>query len=263
MASLVNDIGGTVRIVLVKNNGTLIHAYSEVYLGCLNETDNEIYYLTQLLMLKYRVDKIYAHIDPLTKDVWLNLDTPLNLGERSYPGIPYLPGSAHDLIIILPPDHMRKVNPPEYRLMLNIINESMNSPEALSNLSKVDENVLLFQLLAERNGLNSSEVPSTDQLVLAAYNMLGSYGLFDLDMAKLAYGNTSVIANSSTNSTYLVFDLQQMLSNPDVMQVDNTSASANNSALMLSEIANNSAIMQDGKSIPLSTFFKSLGLAIR
>jgi hypothetical protein len=274
MASLVNAIGGTVRVVAVEDNGKLVHAYCEVYLGCLNETDDDIYYLAQLIRTKYRVDKIYTHIDPSSKDVWLNLDTPLNLGDRAYPGIPYSPGSSHYLIVDLPVNPRiidlpispsNEIKPPEYRSMLNIVKESMNSPEAMDNLGKIDENMLLFKLLAERNGLNASEVPSTNELLDATYNMLGSYGMFDLDMAKLAYGNTSFIPNSSADSLYLVIDLKKMLNDPAMMQGSNASNSmfGANPFSNLGAIMNNSMIVQDGKDVPLSAFYESLGLKIK
>jgi hypothetical protein len=260
MASLVRAIGGTVRVIAVEDDGKLVHAYSEVYLGCLNETDDEIYYLVQLLMIKYRIDKIYTHIDPLSKDVWLNLDTPLNLGDRAYPGIPYSLGSDHHKITDLSIGTRQEVKAPEYRSLINIVNESMNSPDALNNLSKIDENVLIFKQLAERSGLNASEIPSTNELLDTTFNMLGSYGLFDLDMAKLAYGNTSFIPNSSANSTYLVFDLNKMR---DMIQDSNASALGVDPFSNLSAVMNDSMIVQDGKSMPLSTVFDSLGLKVK
>lgn len=223
IASLLKEIGGTVRIIVVEDHGNPVHAYSEVYLGSLNETDNEIYYLTQLLMMKYRVDKIYTHIDPVNKEVWLNLDTSLSLGEQAYPGIPYSEGAAHHLIVdFTVPDSKKGIKPPEYRSMINILNESMNSPEGIGELRAIDKNLLLVSILAQRSGSNASEIPSTDEFVGAAYDLLGSYGVFDVDMAKFAYGNVSSRPNSSGNLTNPI--LSQMINS---MMTDKNASEAN------------------------------------
>jgi len=174
-------------------------------------------------MMKYRVDKIYTHIDAVSKEVWLNLDTPLSLGEQAYPGIPYSEGAAHHLIVdFTVQDSKKGIKPPEYRSMINILNESMNSPEGIGELRAIDKNLLLVSILAQRSGSNASENPSTDEFVGAAYNLLGSYVVFDVDMAKLASGNVSSLPNSSGNLTNPI--LSQMLNS---MMTDKNAGEAN------------------------------------
>lgn len=257
IASLIRAIGGTVRIIAVEDRGQLTHSYSEVYLGNLNETEDNIYYLMKLLMIKYRVDKIYAHIDPVTKDVWLNLDAPLNLGGQAYPGAAYSPGSAHYVIVDFSSASKKKITEPEYRSMINIVNESMNSPEAIGELRKVDEKVDQIKNLLEISGINTSEFPSTKKFEGDTYNLLGSFGLFDIDMAKLAYGNASMIPDPNAESLYLVIDLKKMLNDP---AMNNASMEGSDQIASLNWIINNSMIVQDGREIPLNAFFDAFGL---
>lgn len=76
MSALVESIGGTTRIILARNNSTGGHAYTEVYLGRINNSDSggQVEAIVDWLKEKLDADKIYTHIDTDTKDVWLNLD---------------------------------------------------------------------------------------------------------------------------------------------------------------------------------------------
>jgi Transglutaminase-like superfamily. len=76
MSALVESIGGTTRIILARNNSTGGHAYTEVYLGRINNSDSggQVEAIIDWLKEKLDADKIYTHIDTDTKDVWLNLD---------------------------------------------------------------------------------------------------------------------------------------------------------------------------------------------
>ena len=76
MSALVESIGGTTRIILARNNSTGGHAYTEVYLGRINNSDSgdQVEAIIGWLKEKLDADKIYTHIDTDTKDVWLNLD---------------------------------------------------------------------------------------------------------------------------------------------------------------------------------------------
>ena len=76
MSALVESIGGTTRIILARNNSTGGHAYTEVYLGRINNSDSgdQVEAIVGWLKEKLDADKIYTHIDTDTKDVWLNLD---------------------------------------------------------------------------------------------------------------------------------------------------------------------------------------------
>ena len=73
MSSLMESIGGTTRIIFACGKDGC-HAYTEVYLGTLNASNNQVMDIINSLKQAYGVDKIYVHIDPITWDVWLNLD---------------------------------------------------------------------------------------------------------------------------------------------------------------------------------------------
>jgi tetratricopeptide (TPR) repeat protein len=70
ISALIESIGGTTRMVTGCGNDGC-HAYSEVYLGKLDENT---YSIMKDLMYAYGVEKIYTHIDETTGNVWLNLD---------------------------------------------------------------------------------------------------------------------------------------------------------------------------------------------
>jgi hypothetical protein len=75
MSALVESIGGTTRIVIASHdNGDSGHAFTEVYLGQDDKQGCMVERIISWLMDKYNTNEIYTHIDPDTKDVWLNLD---------------------------------------------------------------------------------------------------------------------------------------------------------------------------------------------
>jgi transglutaminase-like putative cysteine protease len=74
MSALIESIGGTTRIILARNNTTGGHAYTEVYLGNLDASNNQVEDIISWLKEKFDTDKIFTHIDTATRDVWLNLD---------------------------------------------------------------------------------------------------------------------------------------------------------------------------------------------
>ena len=73
LASLIESIGGTSRIVLAYGpmGG---HAYAEVYLGTSGDSDSDVERMLSWLRKKYKVNEINTHADLKTGDVWLNLD---------------------------------------------------------------------------------------------------------------------------------------------------------------------------------------------
>ena len=227
MASLVRAIGGSSRIVVVQGeNGDPVHAYSEVYLGILDEPDDDIYYLAELAGLKYNADRVYAHIDPSTKAVWLNLDAPMNLGEKAYPGCPFISGSAH---YELGPNSnsMREIRYPEHRSLLNIVNEALNSPEGNTELRRIGLIANMLNSLSLGNATNESGNLTKENLVQSSFNLIASQGAFDIDMAKLALGNASTLPNANSNSTQQALNLAKlakMLSEANQTQGENLSA---------------------------------------
>jgi hypothetical protein len=95
MSALVESIGGTTRIILAHNNGTGGHAYTEVFLGCLDAKGNQVEDITEYLRQEFRTEKIYTHIDTDTKDVWLNLDWGTDEKGNAHPGGPFFQGDRH------------------------------------------------------------------------------------------------------------------------------------------------------------------------
>jgi len=100
MSALVESIGGTTRIILARNNTTGGHAYAEVYLGHLNDTNNQIVSIVDWLKEKFSTDKIYTHIDTDTKDVWLNMDWGVDEKGNTHPGGPFYRGDLHIVLCI-------------------------------------------------------------------------------------------------------------------------------------------------------------------
>lgn len=213
MASLIGAIDGSFRIVAVPDDyGNPIHAYCEVYLGNLNERDNKVYYLSKFLMCKYGVDEIYTHIDPSNKDVWLNLDAPLTLGNRAYPGYPFSTGSVQHYVVLEPSlGPKNEIEVPEYRDLIRILNYSMYSQEGNAERIKIDQMVDLFNALSGRNGLNENATYSTEEFMGYANDLLASFGIFNVDMLEL-----------TCNSTYREFVLGKILSGANRMNENNT-----------------------------------------
>jgi hypothetical protein len=100
MAALVESIGGTTRIILARNNSTGGHAYSEVYIGQLNLTGDQVDEIIKWLKLEYEADKIFTHIDTDTEEVWLNLDWGADEKGNVHPGGPFYQGDKHYVITI-------------------------------------------------------------------------------------------------------------------------------------------------------------------
>ena len=100
MAALVESIGGTTRIILARNNSTGGHAYSEVYIGQLNTTGNQVDEIIGWLKQEYEADKIFTHIDTDTEEVWLNLDWGADEKGNAHPGGPFYQGDKHYVITI-------------------------------------------------------------------------------------------------------------------------------------------------------------------
>jgi len=209
MASLVRAIGGSSRIVVIEENGNLVHAYSEVYLGILDRPDDDIYYFADLIRLRYIVDSVYVHIDPLSKKVWLNLDAPMDLGGNAYPGCPFRSGSAH---YVLGPesDSIKEIRIPEDRSLRNIVNETLNSTEGKEQLRMIGQIVDGLNTLPRGNAINGSENLTTGDFVELAYNILSSQGTFNIDMSKLALGNASTLPNADANLTSKALNLAKL-----------------------------------------------------
>jgi tetratricopeptide (TPR) repeat protein len=100
MASLVESIGGTSRIILAYDISTGGHAYTEVYLGNLNSRDNQINDTIVHLKEKYNTNEIFTYNDTDTKDVWLNLDWGPDEKGNAHPGGPFCRGDNRIVLAV-------------------------------------------------------------------------------------------------------------------------------------------------------------------
>jgi tetratricopeptide (TPR) repeat protein len=89
MASLVESIGGTSRIVLAYNNSTGGHAYAEVYLGNLRSQSCQVNDIIDWLKKEYNTANIFTYNDTNSGDVWLNLDWGPDENGSAHPGGPF------------------------------------------------------------------------------------------------------------------------------------------------------------------------------
>jgi hypothetical protein len=133
MSALIESIGGTTRIILARNNTTGGHAYSEVYLGNLNEPNNKVEGIIDWLKQEFNADKIFTHIDTDTKDVWLNLDWGPDEKGSTHPGGPFYQGDKHIVLCI-----RDKYEKTPLKMAESNQEEARSSPSALS---KIEANV--------------------------------------------------------------------------------------------------------------------------
>jgi transglutaminase-like putative cysteine protease len=94
LSALVESIGGTTRIISACGKDGR-HAYTEVYLGQLDDRDNHINGTIHKLKQMFGTDKIYTHINTTSWDVWLNLDW-----QARNPGGPFFPGDSEEVVWI-------------------------------------------------------------------------------------------------------------------------------------------------------------------
>jgi Flp pilus assembly protein TadD len=99
MSALVESIGGTTRIILAQNKTRGGHAYTEVYLGDLSDSNNHVDEIVDCLKQEYNTGKIYTHVTD-TKEVWLNLDWGPDEKGNARPGGPFYPGDWHMILCI-------------------------------------------------------------------------------------------------------------------------------------------------------------------
>lgn len=112
MASLIEAIGGTSKVILAYGNGTG-HAFTEVYLGQVGVNTYDIIMIDQWLKQNYKTNLIWLRFDENTSEVWLNLDWWQDKNGDYHPGGPYL-----GLQCYLPVDAQKKgprnaVHPPK------------------------------------------------------------------------------------------------------------------------------------------------------
>ncbi|MDD4161994.1 MAG: PKD domain-containing protein [Methanothrix sp.] len=122
MASLIESIGGTSRIVLAygPDGG---HAYTEVFLGKAGNSESDVQRMVAWLRKNYKVKEINTHTDLKTGDVWLNLDWWKEPGGAKHPGGPFFEATSHTPIptrVGILPAPLTPVNdPPEAMFIIS------------------------------------------------------------------------------------------------------------------------------------------------
>ena len=99
MASLIESIGGTSRIVLAYGPDSG-HAYTEVYLGKAGGPESDVLRMVAWLRKNYKATEINTHTDLKTGDVWLNLDWWRGPGGAKHPGGPFFKATSQTPIPI-------------------------------------------------------------------------------------------------------------------------------------------------------------------
>jgi PKD repeat protein len=123
MASLIESIGGTSRIVLAygPNGG---HAYTEVYMGKAGGPESDVVRMIGWLKKKYKVNEINIHTNLTTGDVWLNLDWWKEPGGAKHPGGPFYKAAKPILIYIKADEDKTLLTPVENLLPRPLFNYS-------------------------------------------------------------------------------------------------------------------------------------------
>jgi len=112
MAALVESISGTTRIILAYNK-SVGHAYTEVYLGSVNEPGGRVEDVITALRGRYDVSMVFTHVDTSTGDVWLNLDWGPDSSGQYHPGGPFFTGTKHIPLRIRDKYGKTSIRPPE------------------------------------------------------------------------------------------------------------------------------------------------------
>ncbi len=138
MASLIESIGGTSRIVLAYGP-TGGHAYTEVYLGKVGGPVSDVGRMIGWLRKNYKVEEINTHTDLITDDVWLNLDWWREPGGAKHPGGPFFKATSQMPIptrVGVPPAPLTPVNDPPEALFIISPSSPIVGENASFNASK-------------------------------------------------------------------------------------------------------------------------------
>ena len=178
MSALIESIGGTTRVILAYNQNSG-HAYSEVYLGQVNNTAHHVEDTINWLKSEYNTDAIYTHVDQSTQDVWLNLDWGRDENNVAHPGGPFYRAERQRPLIIR--GELTKVAP---RLPEGYVSVSRSTTAATYGAIQgqvVDENgnpLIAKVLLTDEYG--NSQLAITDR-----------YGNYEIDLEPGTYTITA------------------------------------------------------------------------
>ncbi len=111
MSALIEDIGGSTRIILAYGPGGG-HAYPEVYLGKVGAEDQRVERIIDRLRDQYDIAEGNTHKDLKTDEVWLNLDWGNDPKKGSYPGGPFYTAEKHVVLHVRDVYDKSPVTPP-------------------------------------------------------------------------------------------------------------------------------------------------------
>lgn len=170
MSALMESIGGTTRIITACDDDSC-HAYTEIYLGQLNDPDNHVKEVINWLRQKFDIDKIYTHIDTTTWAVWLNLDW-----SAGNPGGSFFTGDSEEVIWIKEWYEKTSVegsipNPQAVEVDTNI--EWNNDPELNSEAPPIITTVMI---LISQGNYEEAMLTCDRAIELDQYNMMAWSG---------------------------------------------------------------------------------------
>jgi len=126
LASLVDSIGGTPRIILAYSPAGG-HAYTEVYLG--KKDDRDVDRMLKWLRKAYNADVVNVHADNVSDDVWLNMDWWKDPGGANHPGGPFYQATSQVPIYIQEDVPKSPLTPIENKLPRALLDYAPLQPE--------------------------------------------------------------------------------------------------------------------------------------
>lgn len=157
MASLIEAIGGTTRIVLAYNERSG-HAYSEVYVGELES--NSTTAILSWLKTKYQCN-IYGHLTEESDGLWLNLDW-----NSTHPGGPLYQSQKQSIAYARSDYGMTRVGlPPQYRPLITTglltcrVSDEDGNPLASTVLATSEDEDQQYPLSVDLSGEADQNLP--------------------------------------------------------------------------------------------------------